>query len=413
MLYFFPDSQDLVDPSFDFQNETRGITRLRQRDDCYPHEIFCQPPYDGILISRAIVDERYTLAQKQRLLRSGAREFLRITKPQFAHLKVMGDNGAFSYREADVPPFTVDDVIDFYERCGFDLGISVDHVILAFDSAFDSGTEVPQAHRDRQQITLEYASEFFDKSNRKRVRFEPLGVAQGWSPKSYAAAVESLQKMGYSYIAMGGMVPMKTPDILAALTAVKAVLKSETRLHLLGVTRCENFAAFREFGVVSFDSTSALLQAFKSDTDNYHTTLERPYVALRIPQIEGNAKLKAAILSGKTRQEVAQKFERDCLRSLAAWERGEGEIVDIVELLVAYEELHTGKTSKRRDAYHRVLTDMPWRKCHCEICTALGVHVMMFRGAERNRRRGFHNLHVFYQKVLRLTEEHSLRPVLA
>ncbi len=412
MVYFFPDSQDLVDPSFDFQKETRGITRLRQRDDCYPHEIFSSPPYDGILISRAIVDERYTLAQKQRLLRSGARAFLRIDEPRFAHLKVMGDNGAFSYRDADVPPFTVDDVIDFYERCGFDLGISVDHVILAFDIAFDKGAEVPQAHRDRQQITLEYASEFFGKANRKQVRFEPLGVAQGWSPKSYATSVEALQKMGYSYIAMGGMVPMKTPDILAALTAVKAMLKSETRLHLLGVTRCENFAAFREFGVVSFDSTSALLQAFKSDTDNYHTALERPYVALRIPQIEGNAKLKAAILSGKTRQEVAQRFERDCLRSLAAWERGEGEIGDIVELLVAYEELHTGKTSKRRDAYRRVLTDMPWRKCHCEICTALGVHVMMFRGAERNRRRGFHNLHVFYQKVRRLTKEHSLGPVL-
>ena len=75
MFYFFPDSQDLVDPSFDFQKETRGITRLRQRDDCYPHEIFGHAPYDGMLISRAIVDERYTLAQKQRLLRSGARAF--------------------------------------------------------------------------------------------------------------------------------------------------------------------------------------------------------------------------------------------------------------------------------------------------------------------------------------------------
>ena len=75
------------------------------------------------------------------------------TNPRFAHLKVMGDNGAFSYRDAEVPPFTVDDVIDFYERCGFDLGISVDHVILAFDASFDTGTQVPQAYRDRQQVT--------------------------------------------------------------------------------------------------------------------------------------------------------------------------------------------------------------------------------------------------------------------
>ena len=411
MFYFFPDSQDLVDPSFDFQKETRGITRLRQRDDCYPHEIFSHPPYDGILISRAIVDERYTLAQKQRLLRSGARAFLRINEQRFAHLKVMGDNGAFSYRDVEVPPFTVDDVIDFYERCGFDLGISVDHVILAFDSSFDNGTQVPQAYRDRQQITLEYASDFFRKTSGGKTRFKSLGVAQGWSPDSYAMAVEALQQMGYSYIAMGGMVPMKTPDILATLEAVKAVLNIDTQLHLLGVTRCESFAEFRKYGVVSFDSTSALLQAFKSDTDNYHTE-GRPYVALRVPQIEGNAKLKAAILSGKTNQEVAQKFERQCLQSLTAWERGEGDIENILNILVAYEELHTGKTSKRRDGYRRVLIDMPWKWCNCEVCAALGIHVMLFRGADRNRRRGFHNLHIFYQKVRRLTDEQGKRPAL-
>ena len=32
MKFFFPDSQDLVDPSFDFTTETRSETRLRHRD---------------------------------------------------------------------------------------------------------------------------------------------------------------------------------------------------------------------------------------------------------------------------------------------------------------------------------------------------------------------------------------------
>ena len=414
MQYFFPDSQDLVDPSFDFHTERRGITRLRQRDDCYPHEIFARPPYDGLLISRAIVDERYTLAQKQRLLRLGARQFLRIEEKELSHLKVMGDCGAFSYKDADVPPFSVDDVIDFYERCGIDLGISIDHIIFAFDVAFDREKEVPQGLRDRQQLTLEYASDFFEKCHRKQVRFEPVGVAQGWSPQSYAKAVSELQKIGFTYIAMGGMVPMKTPDILATLAAVKPVLNPSTRLHLLGVTRCENFTAFRDFGVVSFDSTSPLLQAFKSDTDNYHTPAD-PYIALRVPQVEGNAKLKAAILSGKVKQEVARKFEQDCLRSLAALDRGEGDPEQILDLLIGFDELHagTGKPSKHREAYRRVLTDMPWKKCRCEICAALGVHVILFRGAERNRRRGFHNLYVFYRKVRKLTNRDKCEPVLA
>ena len=45
----------------------------------------------------------------------------------------MGDCGAFTYVREDVPPYTVDEVIDFYESCGFDAGISLDHVIFGFD----------------------------------------------------------------------------------------------------------------------------------------------------------------------------------------------------------------------------------------------------------------------------------------
>jgi hypothetical protein len=403
MQYFFPDSQDLVDPSFDFKKETRGITRLRQRDDCYPHEIFKRPPYDGVLISRAIVDERYTLAQKQRLLRLGAREFLRIGESRLSHLKVMGDFGAFSYKAAEVPPFTVDDVIDFYERCGFDLGISVDHVILAFDTAFDR-TGAPEMLQNRQKLTLEYATEFFRKTDHRRVGFKAMGVAQGWSPKSYARAVVALQKMGYTYIAMGGMVPMKSQDILATLAAVKVVLKPMTRLHLLGVTRCENFADFQNFGVISFDSTSVFVQAFKADSDNYHTDAE-PFIALRVPQVEGNPKLKAAILSGRVHQETARQLEKDCLHLLSEFDRGEVAMNVVLDKLVEYEELYAGK-STHRDSYRRVLEAKPWQKCECEVCSALSVHVMLFRGAERNRRRGFHNLQIFYRKIRQLTLEH-------
>ena len=41
------------------------------------------------------------------------------------------------------------------------------------------------------------------------------------------------------------------------------------------------------------------------------------------------------------------------------------------------------------------------KDCPCEICRRLGIHVMLFRGAERNRRRGFHNLFVFYRRLRR------------
>jgi hypothetical protein len=53
----------------------------------------------------------------------------------------MGDCGAFAYVKEEEPPFTVDEVIDFYEDAGFDLGVSVDHVILGFRS--DEGPTLP------------------------------------------------------------------------------------------------------------------------------------------------------------------------------------------------------------------------------------------------------------------------------
>ncbi|WP_129727930.1 tRNA-guanine transglycosylase DpdA [Ectobacillus funiculus] len=54
--------------------------------------------------------------------------------------------------------------------------------------------------------------------------------------------------------------------------------------------------------------------------------------------------------------------------------------------------------NKLRPHYLRVLADQPWKKCNCEICRGIGVEVIIFRGNNRNRRRGFHNTHVFYEQ---------------
>src|SRR5690349_21013289 len=128
MKYFMPDSQDLVDPSFDFETERRSASRLRQRDDQYAHEVFRERMLDGILVSKGIVDGgsagRYTIAQRHRLLRVGAREFFRLDDT-WGPIALMGDCGAFTYLREEKPPYTVEDVASFYVDCGFDLGISV------------------------------------------------------------------------------------------------------------------------------------------------------------------------------------------------------------------------------------------------------------------------------------------------
>lgn len=410
MKFFFPDSLDIVDPTFDFVTEERSAVRVRQRDDHYPHELFTEPPYDGILVSKAIVDGtaggssgKYSLAQRHRLLRLGVREFFRLDHPpREPRLQTMGDCGAFTYVREEKPPYSVDDVIEFYQACGFDYGVSVDHVIMAFFANESEprliGDDADlEPHRKRQAITLQMAKDFLDECRRRKVRFVPVGVAQGWSPVSYAHAVKQLLEMGYDHIALGGLVPLKTPEIKQVLAAVQPHLRADTRMHLFGISRVEHIPEFAKFGVTSFDSTSPLRQAFKDDKDNYYT-LTRTYTAIRVPQVDGNATLKRRIIAGLVPQAEARRLERACLDALMDFDRGTGSVDSVVAILAEYERLHDGKKD-RSAIYHEVLTAAPWKYCPCEICRDLGIHVILFRGAERNRRRGFHNLYTFEQRM--------------
>ena len=405
MKFFFPDSQDLVDPSFDFYTECRSPHRLRHRDDLYAHELFSSRVADGLLISKGIVDGiggaggRYTLAQRQRLLRGGVREFLRVSDRHGEELPIMGDCGAFTYVRETTPPYSVDDVLTFYEECQFDLGTSVDHVVLAYQPSWDDSGSVPAEIRFRQEVTLTMAAEFLREHHRRKYRFTPLGVAQGWSPKSYGKAVQDLQTMGYQYIALGGMVPLKTHEILMTLETIAGVRRPDTKLHLLGVTRTEQVNEFGRFGVVSFDSTSPLLQAFKDDKDNYYT-LDRTYTAIRVPQVEGNPRLQRQIRSGKISQDEARRLEKECLFLLRSYSEGATSLDDVLRLLREYENVYDPKHD-HTDAYREILEDQPWKQCGCDVCTSIDYHVALFRGAERNRRRGFHNIWTFYRRLRR------------
>lgn len=410
MKFFFPDSRDLIDPSFDFNTEERSPSRVLQRDDIYAHEAFASPPFNGILLSKALVDGasgmsgKYSMAQRHRLLRVGVQEFFRL---QGTGLETMGDCGAFSYVREEVPPYSVDEVIDFYLECGFDYGVSVDHVILGFQAELDDALPgmdaIPADWKRRQEITLDLARKFLDAHRDRKCSFVPVGVAQGWSPGSYAHSVAELQKLGYRYIAMGGLVPLKTHEIVSTLEKVSQVRNADTSLHLFGVTRCEEVGRFKSYGVRSFDSTSPLRQAFKDEKDNYYT-LDRTYSAIRVPQVEGNAKLRRRIVAGEVNQQRARTLERRCLQALKDFDRDASTVDQVLDALAEYEELYDGEAT-HLSIYREALTDRPWKSCPCEICRALGVHVMLFRGAERNRRRGFHNLYVFYQRVQR-----ELRP---
>lgn len=421
MKFVFADSLDFVDPAYDFVADRNGARRAVHRDDQFPHEFLEEAPYDGILVSRGIVGDalisgKYTEAQLMRFRREGARQFLRYPEEQYPGSMMMGDCGAFTYRNMPEPPYHAEDTVEFYSDGGFSHGCSPDHLIFDFDEVDRerSPKDVPEDVRQRFEITLQNAAEFLEASKRLGRRFTPMGVIQGWSATSMAEAASDLARMGYDYLAVGGTVPLKIEQLRRALEAVRDALPSQVRLHVLGFGKIDHLADLERHGVASFDTTSPLVRAFKDARKNYW--MRSPagdlsyYTAIRIPQAIENNRLKHKALEGRLNQEQVRRLESAALEGVRRLARREASLEEALDAVMAYwEQLNwddEASPTRRADAlerqrktYARTLADRPWETCGCRVCREGGVEALIFRSSNRNKRRGMHNLHVFHRHL--------------
>lgn len=419
MKFIYADNLDCIDPDYDFATDSHPAGWQVYWDEQYPHEYMRTAPYDGILVSRAIVGDhrlrgRYTSGQSMRFRRVGARKFLRFDGPTCIDRPVYGDCGAFSYIHEILPPYTPEEMLDFYMDAGFTHGCSVDHVILEFDR--DAGMTGDSADaRQRYEITLENAENFL-KLSRCLPTFTPLGVVQGWSPESKAEAAHRLETMGYQYLAVGGMVPLNAQSIHLCLRAIRKRINPQTRLHLLGFAKADEISEFVKYDIESFDSTSPLLRAFKDSRANYYVLRSDGaldyYAAIRIPQSTANPRLMRAAKTGRYKQEDLVKLGHDALTLVRAYDRGEAALEPTLAVILEYnrifmwDELRTHEQNERAlevtaSALKKTLADQPWKCCSCRVCESAAVEVAIFRSSNRNKRRGFHNLGVYYEYVRR------------
>jgi hypothetical protein len=416
MKFIYADSLDYVDPNYDFMTDRSPTTREQYWDDLYPHEILGYSPYDGLLISHAIVmDGKYTLPQAMRFRLVGAREFLRYPEEKFPATWMLGDSGAFSYHKLAEPPVSVDDMVEFYGEAGFTHGCSVDHVIFEYDDkvgGFDGGA--PESRR-RFDITLENAQKFLRSAKRLGNRFTPMGVIQGWSPDSMGVAAEKLQSMGYVYLAVGGMAPLKSHQIHLCLDAIREKIRPDMGLHILGFAKADQISEFARHNVTSFDTTSPLLRAFKDSRVNYFLPGSngklRYYTAIRIPQALENLTLKRLVKTGRLSQEKLVELELTALSTMRAYDRDEIGLEETLDATTKYAEIlltdtdpdarsvSEAKLLDLRQRYRHTLEDRPWKECNCAICAKISVEVAIFRSSNRNKRRGIHNLHVYHQHI--------------
>jgi hypothetical protein len=423
MKFLYSDTQDYVDPKYDFIKDRNAPGRKRYWDDMYAHEMMDPVPYDGLLMSMSAIRQaegvssskvRYSTSEEQRLLRDGARRFLRFGGPGLKDLMLMGDCGAFAYVEHDRPAYSPDEVVEFYADAGFSHGVSPDHIIFDCDVANPPRTAVAPQVGERFDITLENASKFIKRAKKEGMPFEPMGAVQGWSPKSMAAAAVKLEKMGYKYLAIGGLVPLKVDVIHQVLSTLRQALDPSTDIHLLGFAKAEQIHEFVRYRIASFDSTSPLIRAFKDAKANYY--IEAPgggldyYAAIRIPQAMENPRLMQGVKRGMFQAEDLQKREERALSALRKLDKVGGKVEGALDAVMDYhrfltvadaedDDAHERGLARTRDLMRRTLEDKPWKRCKCSICSSAGVEVIIFRSSNRNKRRGFHNLGVYHKHL--------------
>lgn len=429
MKFLYSDTQDYVDPGYDFQNDRNSPGRERYWSDVYAHELMQPAPYDGLLVSMSAVRQasgvasskvRYSTREEQRMLRDGARTFLRYGGPNFKDGMLMGDCGAFAYVNHPVPAYTPEEVMEFYSEAGFTHGVSPDHIIFDCDLSNPSELAMGDAVRQRYAITLANAEVFLGLVKREGIPFEPLGSVQGWSPKSMAEAAFRLERMGYRYLAIGGLVPLKVDVIKEVLLAIRERIRPETKIHLLGFAKADSIHEFTGFGITSFDSTSPLIRAFKDEKSNYYS--EGPdgklayYTAIRIPQAIENPRLMQGIKRGVFSAEDLLQRERKALHELRAYDQGASTVDATLNAVMDYHQFLVrgdGTSLERQDKalqktatlVRRTLEHQPWKLCKCDICRTIGVEVIIFRSSNRNKRRGFHNLGVYHRHLNKTLRE--------
>lgn len=382
LRYFIPEWDDLVDPDYNFLKDEHSSGGGDWSNEVYAHQMFPEPNYDGLLMSRAVAEKNKK--KKERINSLGVHRFLRVPRA----FPIMGDCGAFDYIMEEKPPYSTEDVLDYYTRLDFDYGVSVDHLIV-------SATE--QQKKFRYELTIHNAEEFLKAHRKAGLKWEPIGAVQGWDAESYTRAAAKYVKMGYRYIALGGLVRSPTPEILRILQAVHDVVPRGVGLHLFGLARLKAIKQMTDLGATSVDSASALRQAWFGAKDNYWSESGKHYRAIRVPNSAKSFRAKRMVQEGRASSGFVEATERKCMEVLRRYDRGKATVNEAIKMLDDLDHLITPDRLTFMEDYRRTLEDAPWKKCPCAICKKDGIDVIIFRGNDRNRRRGFHNTYVFYR----------------
>lgn len=392
MKYLIPEWDDLVDTGYDFINDAHSPEhRLDGKNhDFYMWDIFGvdKVPFDGVLVSRMTIQKNKK--KYQNAVDKGIHKILRLPDD----FEILGDCGAFGYIDQTIPPFDPVEILQYYSDLGFNYGVSVDHLVVPqFENQKDN----------RMLITYENGVKAFQEWKKKfREDFQLIVALQGWEISDYLKMYRNFIDLGVDHFGFGGLARSPTPYIMnlvdELIMEIKGSKNTPSYLHFFGLARFDLFKKYSELedlGTnVGFDSASYLRKAWLSSPksqSNYITIEGKGYTAIRVPFVQEDESKD----EGQNKELSLKYLEQECLKKLRLYDAGKEELETVVSQLTDFNKAIKADPGLVNH-YRRTLSEKPWKKCECPICRNIGIDVIIFRGNNRNRRRGFHNVYSFY-----------------
>jgi hypothetical protein len=362
--YIIPDWDDVIDPGYNFKTETSSQQYKSNRFifGARLWNIFNPPPVDGVLISISTIKKSRLRAIETA---GDAKRFLKMPR----ELQLIGDCGAWQYRYMEKPPYDVKYILDIYRKLGVDYGVTLDHIPFFGNSD------------ERIRFTIESAIKSYEIwklcHERGDCNYTLMASIQGVDVEDYLRSLEKLYRVGFRHFAVGGLAKRDNEFILRLVNALKKVLRGfrdVEKIHMLGIARISVIPLLKDLldyvDEVSFDNATFLRMSWVRTVGNYVMSDGRVYTSIRI---------------------IGD--EHELLNLLMRYDEGSLGLEELLKTLKSY--LAKIGDTHYLPYYVATLRDRPWRECGCDICRALGINVVIFRGNNRNRSRGFHNVYVF------------------
>jgi hypothetical protein len=407
-LYFLPDWDDFLDVDYDFaEDKFSSPNRSTRREE---HSIVMMRPQrlcDGVLVSLAQhlgtkgLLKRVDKTSSDALAPRSVRAHFKLEFNQWA----FGDCGAFSYVNEPKPTISVEQAVALYDLYEFDFGASVDHIpISEIQQEGKKQTLTDDERKQRVRLTRRNAEHFINIHRDTGASFVPVGVLQGINSTDFTRQLADYVEMGYTHVALGGLVPRSDVEVLEIVRAVnkRAVqLPHAPWVHLLGIFRPALQEQFRQLGVNSFDSATYFRKAWLRSGQNYLAVDNKWYAAIRVPPTADGRTMMRLKQSGVSAKQL-KKLEQKALSALNAYDLDAMPLTKCLNTVLAYDSLlvrNEIEENDMADAYRKTLEAKPWKSCTCPVCRSIGINVVIFRGLNRNKRRGAHNTLQLFRKL--------------